>query len=160
MIKIFIFAVLISSAIAVCRPTYRSCNCNDMEMFEQCDYAQQQINTYVTSLFNYNEGNNNISLVTDLPHLECYKHINCNQCDEKYKFGDMCLNIDAYNACTSAESKLSNFINSAKKFIQVPESIHVPTFECSQFDNSNASHSISGAPFILLLLFCFMFQSY
>jgi hypothetical protein len=66
-------------------------------MFEQCDFAQQQIISYHTML----------NTTSAVPDLRCAQHILC--CNED-TFGDgsFCQNMDSYQACKGAETIIEN----------------------------------------------------
>lgn len=156
MVKIFFLAILIQYVSASCETASGQSFCNDMEMFEQCNYAQELINTYIHDVFIYNIDNANLSIITNTPQLECYLYIACDAREEKNKYGglDECESIDAYNACVSAELKLSKFITNATQFIDIPEFIPVPTIECYH-SNSNSVILNSGTVNYILILFSF-----
>lgn len=155
MIKIFFLAILVQHVLASCETARGQTSCNDMEMFEQCNYAQQQIDTYINNVFIYNINNPNLSMVTNIPQLQCYFYISCNRFEEKgkNKYGtSSCESTDAYNACVSAELKLSNFIKNATQFIVIPEFIPLPTIECYHSDSNSVISNSGTVNFTLILI--------
>lgn len=96
--------------------------CNDMEMFHQCNNAQQHIYNYVDRASSINS-TCNLRIYT--PELYCDENIPC--CTGKLT---LCQNINSYDKCLLAETKLNTFIEKASSCINL--TIYKPTFHCKK----------------------------
>lgn len=101
--------------------------CNDLEMFNQCKTAQQQIDEFV----------NEVDLLYEIclfpayvPELYCDQDILCcvpsTSNDTKYT---KCQNMDSYNKCKSASAKLEKFIVKTNTCVNI-SSIRKPSVYC------------------------------
>ena len=112
--------------------------CNDMEMFQQCDKAQQTIIRICDMVIGIN---NTYELVSEIPDLECDRYIYC------YTSLRRCQNIDSLGQCKKARVELENFITLAQDFVEVPsrllEMSRKLEFRCEK-DNSDSVDDYSS----------------
>lgn len=128
---IIILGLLVAYANAACYINYKSSGCNDNEMFNQCNYAQQQINDYAKIIMGIND---TYELVKHIPNLNCSQHIVCYAPNHAY-----CQNLDSYEACLGAKTELSKFITDASQYIAIPVNLleSMPNFVCAKKDTIN-----------------------
>jgi hypothetical protein len=133
--------------------------CNDMEMFEQCNYAQVTINNYCDKIINVNQ---TYALVNAIPQLNCSQNIVC--CTSQYNNGNdysyYCQNMNSYKACINSISQLDEFIRTARTYGVIPENLLVnkPTITCQkklnvyEYTGSATVNKISAILIIVLVL--------
>ena len=126
---IFIIGLLVGYANAACYLTYDIRGCNDNEMFNQCNYAQQQINDYANLLININD---TYELIKHMPNMKCSQYIVCGG-------SAYCQNMDSYKACLNATTELDGFITIASEYINIPVNLleSKPVFVCEKKDIIN-----------------------
>ncbi len=128
--------------------------CNDMEMYYQCDRAQQQINKFTDMMIQLN---NTYELLNNVPDLECDKYINC---ITEVTINE-CQNMQSYLQCNSAELVLDEFIIIAKNKTEIPENLYSnkPIIRCEKEDGvyeyyeSDSNYLTVSLLFMLLMLF-------
>lgn len=108
--------------------------CNDMEMFNRCNDAQEQINDYVNKASSMNK---DCKLDLYTPKLFCDQSITCYS--QKYGF---CQNMDSYDKCQSAPMKLNTFIEKVSSCVNI--TIDKPTFYCHMDKDVNNYYESSG----------------
>lgn len=125
-----------------------SYSCMDMEMFEQCNYAQMKINEFAHMIVNIN---NTYQLMNQVPDLKCDRSMNCYyHCnDGSYK----CQNLDSYDKCANATLALDGFILNAQKHVVIDANLiaNRPAITCVMRDSDVCNYRSSGS-----LTECFM----
>lgn len=137
--KSIIILLLIGYARSTCKTyEYYWSYCNDMEMFAQCDRAQQQVNNFANLIIG---ANNTYELLNRIPDLECDRHIYC-----KVGGSNACQNMQSYLQCNRAEPMLNDFIAVAQSIIEIPENIlaNKPDFRCHKQDGVHEFYENDG----------------
>lgn len=116
--------------------------CNDMEMYEQCNFVQGKVDVFILNLINYINENSLINnYYYDIPDLGCYLHISCmipmSKLEENIdKDLYYCQNINAFNQCNKANEYINNFIFNISEINEEPtiynKIINRPQINCTK----------------------------
>jgi hypothetical protein len=121
-----------------------STECNDAEMFLQCEQAQYAINDYCSTLAGINI---TLALWRYIPDLGCSNSIKCYTPSDSN--ATYCQNMDSYNKCLEAPNLIQSFVDRVKmlmgenmRWVDLKR-LPVPTFDCRYDPNSNFVYQYS-----------------
>lgn len=150
MLKFILFLLNINLVYGMCYASGYIVSCNDIEMFEQCHYAQMRLNKYAHEIIQINK---TYQLTNLVPNLHCDKHVYC-----KPKDFWNCQNMDSYNSCKSATGLLDEFISVAKNYVTIDPVMlnNKPVFICEYKEGPEKYYESSGSRTSILWIFVFV----